>query len=117
MYFSPRQPGKGPLFFVGDAAGLIPPLCGNGMSMAFRSAHLLFPLWQQHLQGNLSLAQTQRQYQQRWQKNFGVRMATGRALQQTFGHLWPVNTLLYGLRPFKGLTRQLIQRPHGQAFS
>lgn len=116
VYFSPRQQGQGRVFFLGDAAGLIPPLCGNGMSMAFRSAQMLFPLWQEHLEGMRSVAQTQCDYQQRWHKAFGVRMATGRALQHTFGHLWPVNTLLRGLKPFPRLMQSLIERTHGPAF-
>ncbi len=117
VYFSERPwPGSSRFFLLGDAAGLIPPLCGNGMSMAFRSAHLLFPLWQAHFEGRLSLTQVQAQYQACWRQSFGTRLDTGRALQRTFGKLWPINALVQGLAPFPGLVQSLITRTHGTPF-
>ena len=117
VYFSKRLwPQSSRLFLLGDAAGLIPPLCGNGMSMAFRAAHLLFPLWQAHFEQGLPLAQIQARYQSLWQEAFGTRLRTGQVLQQQFGRLWPINTLIRGLEPFPGLVQQLIARTHGESF-
>lgn len=124
VYFSPRQwPSEHRpkdctrLFMLGDAAGMIPPLSGNGMSMALRSSALLFEVWQQYFTEHTPLPMLQRQYRQQWQQAFGLRLRTGSLLQQTFGHLGPINALLYGLRPFPGLAQALIARTHGTAFS
>lgn len=70
---------------VGDTAVMIPPLCGDGMAMALRSAELCAPLADAFLQGELSLAGWADQYQQRWQAEFGPRVRTGRLLQRLLG--------------------------------
>ncbi len=43
LRFGVPNPALTPYPVLGDAAGFIPPLTGNGMSLAFRSAHALFP--------------------------------------------------------------------------
>ncbi len=47
---------------IGDAAAMIAPLCGDGMSMALRSAALCAPLADDYLRGNLSLSDWERQF-------------------------------------------------------
>ncbi|PZE19553.1 NAD(P)/FAD-dependent oxidoreductase [Paenibacillus xerothermodurans] len=47
---------------LGDAAVVVPPLCGDGMSMALRSVLLCEPLTDQYLRGRLSLQKWQQQY-------------------------------------------------------
>jgi flavin-dependent dehydrogenase len=42
------------MLMIGDAAGMITPLCGNGMSMAFHAAAMCFPLIEMFLSGNIS---------------------------------------------------------------
>ena len=39
--FAPKKPVEEHILMSGDAAGLITPLCGNGMAMAIRSAKIL----------------------------------------------------------------------------
>ncbi len=115
VYFSPRRPLPG-AFPLGDAAGLIPPLCGNGMSMAFRSADLLAPLVCGVLSGTQTESEALQRYAHLWQNTFGQRMMTGRFLQKHFGHLWPINSLLNLLRPVPRLRAALIARTHGAPF-
>lgn len=67
---------------VGDSAVMIPPLCGDGMAMALRSAELCAPLADQFLRGNLSLAAWSSAYQQHWSQEFGQRVRIGRWIQQ-----------------------------------
>lgn len=49
---------------VGDAAAVIPPLCGDGMAMALRSAALCAPLADAFLRGELATGEWKRLYTQ-----------------------------------------------------
>ena len=42
--FAPKAPIENHIFMIGDAAGLITPLCGNGMAMAIHSAKIVADL-------------------------------------------------------------------------
>lgn len=47
---------------IGDAAAMIAPLCGDGMSMALRSAALCAPLADSFLRGSISLLEWEQRY-------------------------------------------------------
>ena len=49
---------------LGDSAAMIAPLCGDGMSMALRSAALCAPLADSYLRGNLSLQDWEQRFTQ-----------------------------------------------------
>lgn len=66
---------------VGDVATMIPPLCGDGMAMALRSAELCAPLLDQFLRGDISQEAWRQQYTQQWHAEFDWRLRTGRLLQ------------------------------------
>ena len=81
--FSIKERSSGPVFFVGDAAGMIAPFCGDGQAMALRSALLLGDLI---LQTPTPLCDDDcrvlaRRWEARWQREFGFRMRLGRWLQ------------------------------------
>ena len=63
---------------------MLPPLCGDGMAMALRSAELCASLAHAFLQGELSLPAWASHYQQAWQAEFSRRVRTGRLLQRLF---------------------------------
>ncbi len=67
---------------LGDTAVMLPPLCGDGMAMALRSAELCAPLADAFLREELALAEWATYYQQTWQSEFNRRVRTGRFLQQ-----------------------------------
>ena len=70
------------ILLVGDAAGAIAPLCGDGMAMALRSGELLAPLADRFLCGALSWPALADQYSQRWQSEFRLRLQLGGIMQQ-----------------------------------
>jgi len=70
---------------IGDAALMIPPLCGDGMSMALRSAQLCAPLADRYLQGELSLADWEREYTRTILHQFRGPRQWGRLLQWLIG--------------------------------
>jgi flavin-dependent dehydrogenase len=114
--FADKELFNGSLLFCGDAAGLITPLCGNGMSIALRSAHLLAPLVDMFLRRDISAAEMCRQYSHQWQQHFSKRLQTGRRIQIMFGNNAVTSAFLQSCRIFPGITRKLIRSTHGDTF-
>ena len=98
---------------LGDAAGLITPLCGNGMSMAMHSAYVLAQLFLQYEQRPELLGQA---YQAEWNKLFATRLKTGRFIQSLFGHPVLTNLTIMALKPFPFVVHQLVSATHGKPF-
>ena len=54
----------------GDAAGMITPLCGNGMSMALHSSKISFESIALFLNKKISRKEMEAHYVQQWEKAF-----------------------------------------------
>lgn len=67
--------------FLGDACGMIAPLCGDGQAMAMEAATLLSPLVARALESSEALQALPRHWEQAWNRRFGRRVRIGRALQ------------------------------------
>lgn len=91
-----RRPVWEQLPHVGDAAQMIPPLCGDGMSMALRSAQRCAPLADRYLRGEISLAQWESAYTKSIRNEFKGPLRWGLFLQWLFS-LPLVPRLLPGL--------------------
>lgn len=63
---------------LGDAAVVIPPLCGDGMSIALRSSFLCSALADRYLRGEISLSQWQEEYTQAMNNEFAGLIRRGR---------------------------------------
>jgi len=70
------------LWMIGDTAGMIAPLCGDGMAMALGCAELALPIALAFLDGRLAARELKRQYNQAWNRAFRRRLLLGRCLQQ-----------------------------------
>lgn len=94
---------------VGDAAMMIPPLCGDGMSMALRSAQLCTPLADSYLRGEISLAGWKSEYTRLIHGEFKHPLRWGRFLQWLFSV--PVIPLLLpgAAQLAPGLAARLVQ--------
>jgi flavin-dependent dehydrogenase len=66
---------------LGDSAAMIPPLAGDGMAMALRSAELCLEGADGYLRGRLTREAWAAQYTGAWRKEFGGRLRLGQALQ------------------------------------
>jgi len=111
--FQNKKPVENHILMAGDAAGLIHPLCGNGMAMAIHSAKLVsdkikaFKTHQdrKQLEANYSLI---------WNKTFRKRLHFGSIFQRIL--LQPKFTTLgmsiVSKTPF--LLKKMIQQTHGQ---
>jgi flavin-dependent dehydrogenase len=106
--FSPKESWCGDILFVGDAAGVMAPLAGDGIAMALRSGGLAADLLLRHLDDRLPAARLRRAYAAASAREFGPRLRLGRLLQPLLmqPHLAGLALRLLGLAP--GLGRALI---------
>ncbi|MEL6833664.1 MAG: FAD-dependent oxidoreductase [Bacteroidota bacterium] len=73
------------VLMCGDSAGMIHPLCGNGMGMAISGAELLSKLVIQYLNGDLSNRTVlENAYSEDWQRQFRRRLQAGRLFSRLF---------------------------------
>jgi menaquinone-9 beta-reductase len=104
------------VLLAGDAAGMITPLCGNGMSMAMHAGKIATDLIDAFLQHRISRDSMENQYRREWENNFSGRLRTGRLIQSMFGKPVLTNLFVRGMKPFPGLVSLLIRQTHGKVF-
>lgn len=105
------------ILFCGDSAGMITPLCGNGMAMAFHSAKIL-------AESIIRFARTkpinrqalEQDYKKNWGKQFALRLMTGRTIQKLFGNSFVSDIVISTLNKMPYLTQVLVKRTHGKIF-
>ncbi len=114
--FSKKTQVQNGLLMLGDAAGMITPLCGNGMSMALHSSKLAAGLITRYLHNELDQAPLQTLYRRQWQQHFGRRMAAGRLLQGFFGKRMLSNLFVQTFRTLPFLAATIIKKTHGRPF-
>jgi flavin-dependent dehydrogenase len=100
----------------GDAAGMIAPLCGNGMAMAIQTAKILTEEIVAYQQGRRSRQQLETRYQQQWQATFGRRLQAGRLIQGLFGRPLLTEWVVATLKRIPAGVHFLLQQTHGQPF-
>jgi menaquinone-9 beta-reductase len=104
------------VLLLGDAAGMITPLCGNGMSMAMHGALIASQQVNEFLKGNGDRASMEKNYISAWQKQFAKRLRYGRMIQYFFGKVWMTNLFIRLLKKWPMLTAWLIRQTHGKPF-
>ena len=104
------------ILMVGDAAGMITPLCGNGMSMALHGSKIAAMFINQFLNGQITRDTMETNYAMQWQKQFGRRLRTGRQMQQLAGHPQLTGAVLQLGNIFPGLFQILVRKTHGKPF-
>jgi flavin-dependent dehydrogenase len=111
--FGERRTSDDALIYVGDAAGCISPLTGNGMSMSGYASFVLCGIIQEHLAGNISRDTLAEQYRLSWRNAFALRIRRGRQLQYLFGKPYLSALALRVLNPLHGVKSRLIASTHG----
>jgi flavin-dependent dehydrogenase len=80
LNFRPRTSIEDDLLFVGDSAGMIAPMCGDGMSMAISGGVHAARLVEAFLGERLDAEQMKEQYRIGWRRAYRRRMWIGRFL-------------------------------------
>ena len=114
--FAPKSAVENGMLMVGDAAGLITPLCGNGMAMAMHGAKLAADLTDQFLSGKLTREDLEKRYASTWRRHFAGRLWVGRQVQKLFGSERLSNLTAVGFGLAKPLLGAVIRATHGQPF-
>lgn len=114
--FAPKTKLEDGVLMLGDTAGMITPLCGNGMSIALHTARMVTVLVDAFLTNTLSRKQMENSYAQQWQQAFASRLRTGRVLQWFFGHEMVSNLFVAAFRRAPFLARPVIKLTHGEPF-
>jgi flavin-dependent dehydrogenase len=104
------------ILMAGDAAGMITPLCGNGMAMAIHAAKILSELAVAFCHVKISRAEMEKHYTAQWKKLFAQRLWNGRQVQRLFGNALvsniAVNLALYN----KPIANAIMRNTHGKVF-
>ena len=104
------------VLMIGDAAGMITPLCGNGMSMAFHSAKIAFKNIDGFFKRNFSREAMEKQYATEWRKVFENRLRNGRIIQKLFGKTLLTNVFIRIVKYFPFIIKRMIKATHGKEF-
>jgi flavin-dependent dehydrogenase len=114
--FEKKSQTENHVLMLGDAAGMITPLCGNGMSMAMHSAQLAFQQINLFLQQKTSRAEMEKNYVINWKQNFSSRLETGRFVQRFMGNNFSTTLFLKIMNAIPQFSKRIIKSTHGQAF-
>ena len=116
FYFGRLEPFANGIPAIGDAGGFIPPITGNGMSLAFRSANFLAPLLAQYLENQLSMTELQKTYRRFHQQTIGRHIQKGKHLQNLFMSDHPAvhKVLFAGLNNIPGFMRMMTSQAFGK---
>ena len=117
IYFGPKETGISEIPMIGDSAGLITPLCGNGMAIAIHSSKILVEAigkyWKGGCPDHYNILKT---YTAQWNKRFFKRLKTGRVLQNFFGSGSGSLFAISAGRLSPASLKFLIKQTHGKPF-
>jgi menaquinone-9 beta-reductase len=114
--FSTKKPVEDHILMCGDAAGMITPLCGNGMAMAIHSAKIVSELIMNFCGDKISREELEKNYSEQWNSQFAKRLWTGRQIQKLFGSVRASDFAVNLTRHIKPVAKFLISKTHGQPF-
>lgn len=114
--FDKKQPVEDHILMLGDAAGMIAPLCGNGMSMAMHSSKIAFENIDLFLKKKIDRERLEREYSHQWESLFSQRLRWGRRIQALFGREFLTNQFISLVRYFPFIIKRMIRGTHGTEF-
>ena len=111
--FSKKETVMNHVIMLGDTAGLIHPLCGNGMAMAIHSAKLFSEIFITLKKTGQSRQAIEARYSSNWQASFSRRLQTGMLIQKML--LKPMATQVgFSIaKVIPGILPRLIKQTHG----
>jgi flavin-dependent dehydrogenase len=112
--FDLKQPVENHVLMCGDAAGMITPLCGNGMAMAIHAAKTLSGKVDMYLNKKMGQSELEMTYQMEWNSLFKWRLWYGRQVQRLFGNPTLSNLSVKLINNVKPLSTLMIRGTHGK---
>jgi flavin-dependent dehydrogenase len=103
------------ILMIGDTAGLIHPLCGNGMAMAIHSAKIVSELVEKFSVNEIkSRVELEEKYIYEWNANFRKRLKTGRILAFILQKQKFYKFLMKIITKFPFLMPMIVKQTHGK---
>ena len=116
--FDKKQAVENHILMIGDTAGLIHPLCGNGMAMAIHSAKIASELILEYFsEQQMPREIVEKKYTEEWNIHFGKRMLWGRILAQILTHKTITNILVTIAASFPRVISKIIKQTHGKTIA
>ncbi len=112
--FETKSPIENHMLMCGDTAGMIHPLCGNGMSMAIRSAEMASEEILNYLEQKISRKELEKNYLRNWNKEFKTRLRAGHFIAWLFRNEFISELSLSFLKRAPSLLPKIIRLTHGK---
>ena len=113
--FDKKEAVENHILMIGDTAGLIHPLCGNGMAIAVHSAKIASELVINYYDcQNISRASLEEEYTKNWQFHFEKRLKTGRFIATILQQPRIASILMRILVQFPFVLPIVIKKTHGK---
>ncbi|MGB6268841.1 MAG: FAD-dependent oxidoreductase [Olleya sp.] len=113
--FETKNPIENHMIMCGDTAGMIHPLCGNGMSMAIRSAQmaslLIIKFFKEEIKTREAL---EKAYLREWNAEFKSRLRTGHLVANLFSRNKLAEVLIQIIKSLPSVMPHIIKRTHGK---
>jgi flavin-dependent dehydrogenase len=104
------------IIMVGDTAGNIAPLSGNGMSMAMRSSQYLSHLLIEYFSKKVSREDLEQRYERFWKKEFKQRVDHSVIFQKLLKNKFLINFTIGLLKNVPALMKRIVRSTHGKSF-
>ncbi len=115
--FETKAPVEQHILMAGDAAGMISPLCGNGMAIAIHSARIACEHILRFLRApDYSRTQMEDDYRRAWTNQFAGRLWAGRQIQRLFGGTTVSNFAVNLAKATPAVAGFLMKKTHGKPF-
>jgi flavin-dependent dehydrogenase len=106
------------ILMIGDTAGLIHPLCGNGMAMAIHSAKICAELLLEFSAGKIrTRRELEDKYRSEWNYNFKKRLKTGTVLSGLLQRKSLSELVLKTMIHVPSILPAIIKRTHGKTLT
>lgn len=113
--FESKSPVENHILMCGDSAGMIHPLCGNGMSMAIRSAQIASDLIIEYLHKKIASRELlEKIYTNAWNNAFASRLKMGHVVATVFRNNRLANMSMVILKTIPFVIPYIIKRTHGK---
>ncbi len=108
--FSSKNPVENHVLMLGDAAGMITPLCGNGMAIAIQTGRMAAASILKYA-NHLDIEEA---YARAWKATFQQRLSIGRGVQKLFGGSLASDFAVSLVNYFPFIARQIMKQTHGE---
>ena len=112
--FSEKKAVENHILMLGDSAGLIHPLCGNGMAMAIHSAKLVSEILIKGKPAHFKRENIEHQYASQWQHTFSKRLQTGKTIQKLLLKPTFAGIGFKVAKVFPSIVPRIIKKTHGE---